>query len=140
MLDHFFSKYALYFTTQVCDYHLLFWLTGTNWPSQSFEQSPAVLRREFAAGSSDWRTFGNTETGEPVSLQIFEIIFNFKESSWNSKMLEVDFDHICWPTENIVKILENLANPRKGLPLNLRGIEKRFFLFKVVFLFFLLFF
>ena len=104
MLDHFFSKYALYFTTQVCDYHLLFWLTGTNWPSQSFEQSPAVLRREFAAGSSDWRTFGNTETGEPVSLQIFEIIFNFKESSWNSKMLEVDFDHICWPTENIVII------------------------------------
>ena len=27
------------------------------------------------------------------------------------------------------KILESLANPRKGLPLNLRGIEKSFFLF-----------
>ena len=39
---------------------------------------------------------------------------------------------------NISKILESWANPRKGLPLNLWGIKKRFFCFEVVFNYFFL--
>ena len=39
-------------------------------------------------------------------------------------------------TINPKKIFESWANPRKGLPLNLRGIEKSFFLGRLHFLFF----